>query len=87
MPRKHPRISNNPVRVGPHQCIGAAVPGLKLTADVYALDGAILCNRMYTINTAANDMTALPPRQTRSLAEQRGMLLITLRLRDLQGKL
>ena len=64
-----------------------ATPRLKLTVDVYGLDGAKLFNGAYVVDPAANDMTALPPMSIKSLIEQHGMVLVTLRLRDLAGKL
>ncbi len=61
------------------------LPRLKLTARVYALDGRELLEFLQVVDPKPNDMTRLPPIDIKPLVDQHGMVIVALRLRDLQG--
>jgi hypothetical protein len=61
------------------------LPRLKLTAKVYALDGRELIEWLHVVDPKPNDMTKLPPINIKALVEEHGMVIVALRLRDLQG--
>jgi hypothetical protein len=62
-------------------------PRLTLTAKVLTLDGRELSTALHGVDAKPNDMTALPPADIAKHVEAHGMVLVWLRLHDLQGRL
>jgi hypothetical protein len=63
------------------------VERLKLTVGVFGLDGRNLLTSMHVVDPRPNDLTQLPPINIKPLVEEHGMVIVALRLRDLEGKL
>jgi hypothetical protein len=60
---------------------------LKLHVNVLALDGGELFDAAYIVDTLANNITPVPDVNLKSLIEQHRMVIIALRLRELDGRL
>jgi Exo-beta-D-glucosaminidase Ig-fold domain len=63
------------------------VERLKLTAEVFGLDGRNLLTSLHVVDPLPNNITKLPPINIKALVEEHGMVIVALRLRDLKGKL
>jgi hypothetical protein len=64
-----------------------AMNALKLHIGVYSLDGRQLLDENHIVNALANNITPLANMHIEPLIRAHGMVLVTLKLRDFQGKL